>query len=373
MQSMAGTYIPMYKPVMDQEMLEAAKYSLLNERMILGESVYKFEEEFARFCGTKYAVSTNSGTSALFFSLMASGMTKGKEGVTTDMSFVASANCIFHAEGRPVLCDVKGSGNIDPSKMKKLLNGKTRAVIPVHLHGYPADMDEIVEMAESKDIPVIEDACQAHGAIYNGRMAGSMGHAGCFSFNPMKNMTVGGDGGMVTTNDQKLAEKVRELSDTGRKSCYDHEHTCIGYTGRLNSVNAAIGRVQLRYLKGWNEDRGYIADEYFKRLEGLDQIELPEEEEGKTPAYNKFVIRVKKDRDRLKDHLYKYEIYTDAHFKIPIHRQPIYKELGYGEKKYPGAEEYARTTLSLPVYPYMTNDEIGLVCDKVEEFFRTHK
>ncbi|MFH1393649.1 MAG: DegT/DnrJ/EryC1/StrS family aminotransferase [Candidatus Micrarchaeota archaeon] len=366
---MAERYIPIYKPVMSQEMLAAAQGALLNERLILGESVYKFEEEFARFCGTKYAVSTNSGTSALFFSLLATGMRRGQEAITTDMSFIASANCVFHAEGKPVLCDVQKDGNIDPSKIGKLANGKTHALIPVHLHGNPAEMDEICEIAKEKGVFVIEDACQAHGAEYGGKLVGSIGDAGCFSFNPMKNMTVGGDGGMVVTDDQELAQKVRVLADTGRKSCYDHEHTCIGYTGRLNTVNAAIGRVQLRKLREWNEDRRFVASEYFKGLGGIDGIELPEEQKGRKSAYNKFVITVKEGRDRLKDHLWGLGIATDAHFRVPIHMHPIYKELGYGKKKYPGAEEYARTTLSLPTYPFMDLNDLDFVCSSIRQFF----
>jgi len=318
--------------------------------------------------GTKYAVSTNSGTTALSFTLQASGMKNGQEGVTTDMSFIASANCVLHACGKPVLCDTTENGNIDPSKVKPLVNGKTHAIIPVHLHGYPAAMNEINEIGEEKDVLVVEDACQAHGAVYHGKKAGSLAYAGCFSFNPMKNMMVGGDGGMVTTNDKELADKIREISDTGRKTCYDCEHTSIGYTGRLNTVNAAIGRVQLRHLKEWNEDRTYIAGEYTARLKDIEGLELPKTEKGVVPAYNKYTIRLK-ERDELNRFLWDKNIVNDGIFRIPIHLHPVYKSMGYGKKKYPGAEEYARTTLSLPTFPYMDFQDVAYVCDSILEFF----
>lgn len=366
---MADRCILLSKSIVSDEMLLAAQDALLNERLILGESVYKFEEEFARYAGTKYAVSTNSGTSALFLSLLASGIGRGHEVITTDMSFIATANVALHAGAKPVLCDVNGHGNIDAPKIRKLVRKKTKAIIPVHLHGYPADMDDINALA-GRGITVIEDACQAHGAEYRGKRAGSLAEVGCFSFNPMKNMTVCGDGGMVTTNDANVAATVRELADTGRKTPYDCEHTSIGYTARLNTVNAAIGRVQLRHLDAWNEDRRWLAKEYLRMLRDIRGIELPPEEKGKLPAYNKFAIKAK-ERDGLKDFLWKRGISTDPHFSIPIHLHPAYRRLfGYKRGRFPAAEDYAATNLSLPTYPHMDAEDIAYVCDSIREFFR---
>ncbi|MEW6723252.1 MAG: DegT/DnrJ/EryC1/StrS family aminotransferase [Candidatus Micrarchaeota archaeon] len=372
--------IPLDKTIITREMIDAAADSLANEPPLFGESVSRFEEEFARFCGTDFAVSVASGTDALIFSLMAGGL-KGKRALTTPSSYVATANSAFHAGGEPVFCDIDPeTNNISPEKIEMALAKKTNkksaisALVPVHLHGYPADMGRIMELAERKKLFVVEDACQAHGAFWAGRRVGSIGHAGAFSFNPVKNMTVGGEAGMITTNDQKLAKDVRMLADAGRESIYTHEHAIVGFSSRLNSVNAAIGRVQLRLLDGWNEKRRWAASEYRRQLKQISgsAIRLPAEESAEiVPAYNKFAIRTitEKERDSLKDFLYLRGIESDSHYPIPIHLQPPYKKMGYEKGDFPIAERFADTTLSLPMYIDITAEEITVVCDAVKEFF----
>ncbi|MFH1521213.1 MAG: DegT/DnrJ/EryC1/StrS family aminotransferase [Candidatus Micrarchaeota archaeon] len=353
------------KPIMTKEMIDAAVDALQNEYPLFGESITKFEEEFARFCETDYAVSVGSGSDALMISLVALGI-KGKV-LTTPMSYVATANTSFQAGAEPVFADVKENGNIDPLEIARVLKkDKIRAIVPVHLHGYPADMNEIIELADKKEIPIIEDACQAHGARYFEKRVGSIGLVGCFSFNPVKNMSVGGTAGMVVTNDEKLAKKIRMLADAGRKDIYSHEHELIGFSSRMSSVSAAIGRVQLKYLDSWNEKRRNAAKEYIKLLKGIEWLKLPACEKNIEPVYNKFAIRTRK-REELISFLIDNGVQCDGHYKIPIHLHPPYLKIGYKKGDYPNAEKFANTTLSLPIYPEIRLEEIEEVCRKLKK------
>jgi perosamine synthetase len=353
--------IPLSKPVFSGEMKEAAVNALENEFFVMGESVYKFEEEFARYVGTEYAVSVSSGTFALASSLISLGVDQGFKVLTTPMSFIATANSVIHAGGIPVFSDIENdTGNIDPTLIKNNIKD-IKGIIPVHLYGNPCDMDKIMEFKE-EELFVIEDACQAHGAVYKGIKVGGIGDVGCFSFYSVKNMTVGGDGGIVTTNNEEIAEEVRILRDCGRISKY--EHCMIGYTARLNTVNAAIGRVQLRYLDEWNEKRRYVARIYRENL--------PEEvllSENGNSVYHIFAMRSKR-RDEIIQHLKEYSIETGVHYPIPIHLQPIYKKLfGYKEGDYPISEQFSREVVSLPIFSEITEDEVKFVCEKVWEVF----
>lgn len=353
--------IPLSKPVFTDEMKCAAVDALQNEFFVLGESVHKFEEEFAKYIGTKYAVSTNSGSSALSLSLIALGIKNRDRVLTTPMSFVATANSILHAGGVPCFSDIEmDSGNIDAGNINVPKDAK--GIMPVHLYGNPCDIEKIMELKE-RGLAVIEDACQAHGAEYKGKKAGSFGDVGCFSFYSTKNMTVCGDGGMVATGDEEIAEKLKRLRDCGRISKY--EHTMIGYTARLNTVNAAIGRVQLRHLDEWNNKRRSIAEVYRKNL----PKELLLKENGKS-VYHIFAIR-SKNRDAILGHLDKNGIGTGVHYPIPIHLQPIYRQMfGYKEGAYPRAEEFAKEILSLPMFPGMARDDAKFVCEKIQETLR---
>jgi perosamine synthetase len=361
--------IPLVKPVFDEEMEKAAFSAFWNERFVLGESVYKFEEEFAKYCSVDYGVSTNSGTDALQIALTAVGVTPGHMVITSPASFIASSNVILHVGATPIFADIDlETYTVDPPKIRQVIGRKTKAVIPVHLYGYPADMDSINEMADKHRLCVVEDACQAHGAFYMGRKVGSLGEVACFSFYPSKNMTVAGDGGMLVTNDETVANKAAKLRDCGRKSKYVHD--LVGYTARLNTVNAAVGRVQLKHLDEWNEKRRVNARIYDRLLSDIDDLILPPKGDGETrPVYHLYVTRTRY-RDSLKVWLESNGIECGIHYTLPIHLQPIYKKMyGFKEGMYPRSEELCKTCLSIPMYPGLTVREINFVSQKIHEFF----
>ncbi len=358
--------IPLMQPSIDAEMLEAALQALQNEKFVLGESVHKFEEEFARFCGTRYAISTGSGTAALQIALQAMNISVEDEVLTTPFSFFATSNAVIHAGAKPTFADVGTTGfNLDPSKAKESLSPKTKAIIPVHLYGHPCNMDEFSDIAEDKGLRLIEDACQAHGAEYQGKRVGSFGDAGCFSFYPSKNMTVGGDGGMIVTNDEDVAKAAASLRDCGRESKYTMSR--IGYTSRLNTVNAAIGRVQLRNLPKWTEARRNVAGMYRRALRGIDQITLSPEDNGTMSVYHLFVIR-SSNREGIIHALKQGGVETGIHYPVPIHLQPPYRSMyGYQEGSFPVSERLAEEVLSLPLYPGLTEDDVAYISGLVRE------
>ena len=274
-------------------------------------------------------------------------------------------------KGLPLFSDITSETyNIDPLKLEKTISSKTKAVIPVHLYGYPADMNLINDLADKHEFVVIEDDCQAHGASYHGKKTGSISLAGCFSFYSSKNMTVGGDGGMITTNDEKIAAAAAKLRDCGRKSQYVHD--VIGFTSRLNSVNAAIGRVQLKRLDAWNKLRREAAQMYDSYLEGVGDLVLPPSRSSTVePVYHLYVVRTKY-RDELKTWLESQGIGCGVHYALPIHLQPVYRQMfGYNEGAYPNAEELSKTCLSLPIFPEITNDEILYINQNVRKFFES--
>ena len=355
------------RPIIDEEMLEAGLSALRNERLVMGESVHKFEEEFARYCGTRYAISTGSGTSALQIALQSIGVKNDDEVLTTPFSFFATSNAIIHAGAQPRFADVETSGfNLDPEKTSEKITSKTRIIEPVHIYGEPARMDEFLDLAEDRDIGIVEDACQAHGAEYAGRKVGSLGTAGCFSFYSSKNMTVGGDGGMITTNNEEVADAARSFRDCGRASRY--EMSRVGFTSRLNTVNAAIGRVQLRRLDKWNSRRRGLANLYRRELGGVSGVTLPPAEGAKeTPVYHLFVIR-SQHRDRIMKHLEENGIESAIHYPIPIHLQAHYRhEYGFSEGSFPVSERLAQEVVSLPMHPMLTEQEVHQVSEIVRE------
>jgi perosamine synthetase len=355
-------------PVIDQEMKDAALASLSEERLVLGESVFRFEEEFARYCGCDYAVSVQSGSAALQLSLVASSLKRNFRCATASASFVSTANCIVHAGGLPTFVDIDAVSNcIDPVQLSRVA-GRCSAVIPVHLYGYPADMTRINELAAKENLCVVEDACQAHGASIDGRKVGSWGDFGCFSFYPSKNMTVAGDGGMITTNDNEAAKKLRKLRDCGRKSKYVHD--LIGFSFRLNNVNAAIGRIQLRRLDSWNAIRRKLASHYDKRLRNLPGIALPPLGNGSIqPSHHLYVIRTKA-RNRLKRWLEDSGIECGIHYPLPIHLQPAYRSNPrIRRRSLPNTERLCRTCLSLPMHQSLTSQEVDYITDRVRAFF----
>jgi perosamine synthetase len=366
-QAKHGFRIPLMRPIVDEEMLQAATHSLQNEKLVMGESVFKFEEEFARYCGSRYAVSTGSGTAALQIALQSMQIGHNDEVLTTPFSFFATSNAVIHAGAEPRFADVEDNGfNLDPAKVEAKLTPKTRAIIPVHLYGQPSRMDEFWDLAEDKGISLVEDACQAHGAEYHGRRVGSLGDTACFSFYTSKNMTVCGDGGMIVTDDAEVADAARSFRDCGRASKYTMSR--VGYTSRLNTVNAAIGRVQLRKLDGWNRTRRRIADMYRRALEGAPGITLPPAETPReTPVYHLFVVRSTR-RDQLAGHLEENGVEPAIHYPVPIHLQAPYRaKYGYSEGTFPMAERLAGQVLSLPIHPGITEEEVGTVSKLVRD------
>ena len=361
--------IHLASPIIDAEMKAAALAALENEMMVMGESVFKFEEEFAKYCGTKYAVSTASGTAALSITFQALNVGHGNEVITTPFSFIATANSIVHAGADPVFADVEDSGmNLSPRKTRVKIGSKTRALMPVHLYGHPSRIDEFHDLAAESGLSLIEDACQAHGAEFRGRKVGSIGDAGCFSFYPAKNMTVGGDGGIITTNDEELADVARSIRDCGRDKNSKYYHGRIGFTSRLNTVNAAIGRIQLKRLEAWNEARRRISEQYRKELENVRDIILPPLEASFEKAvYHLFVIRTK-FRDQVKKRLADNGIETGIHYPRPIHLQAPYREkYGYAEGAFPLSESLSNEVLSLPMYPTLAQDEVVRVCEALKK------
>ncbi len=347
--------IPFFVQEFTDEMENAAIDALRNESFVGGESVVKFEEEFARYTGTKYAVSVNSGNSALQISLMSLGISKNSKVITPTNSFIASANCIRMTNAQPILTDIKlTDGSIDVSNVKD----KADAIIPVHIYGNPCDYDSVRALAEQQKIPIVEDACQAHGAIYKEKKVGSLSDVGCFSFYPTKNMTVGGDGGMTTTNNEEIAEKIRSIRDNGRKS--KNEFDKLGFTMRLNTINAAIGRVQLKHLDEKNSRRREITDIYKKKL--VQDCILPENLDGKS-VFHQIVIKHEK-RNEIRQELSKNEIGSAIYYEKPIHMQEIYHEYGL---TLPNSEKFSREIMSLPSYPLLTNEQVEVIAECVNK------
>ena len=347
--------IPFFVQEFTDEMETAAVATLRNESFVGGESVSKFEEEFATYVDTKYAVSVNSGNSALQMSLMALGISNDSKIVTPSNSFIASANCIKMVNAHPVLSDIDPKdGSIDIQNINEDVDG----IIPVHIYGNPCNFDSVKAFAEEQKIPIVEDACQAHGATYKNKKVGSLSDVGCFSFYPTKNMTVGGDGGMVTTNNEEIAKKIISIRDNGRKT--KNEFDKLGFTMRLNTVNASIGRVQLRHLDGKNARRQEIVSIYKKNL--IEDCILPENEHGKS-VYHQIVIRHKK-RDEIRKVLMDNDIGSAIYYQTPIHLQPLYQEYGY---KLPNSEKFAKEVLSLPSYPSLSDDEILVISECVNK------
>ncbi len=347
--------IPFFIQDFTQEMEDAALDSLRNESFVGGESVLKFEEEFARYIGTKYAVSVNSGNSALQISLMPLGISNKSKVATPTNSFIASANCIRMINAKPILTDIySNDGSMDVTNVNKSVN----AIIPVHIYGNPCNFNLVKEFAEEQKIPIIEDACQAHGALYKDKKVGSISDVGCFSFYPTKNMTVGGDGGMATTNNEEIALKIKSIRDNGRKT--KNEFDKLGFTMRLNTVNAAIGRIQLKHLDEKNSRRREIVTLYKKNL-SHDCI-LPENVNGKS-VYHQIVLKSEK-RDDIRKELRENEIGSAIYYEKPIHMQPIYEEYGYD---LPNSEKFSKQIMSLPSYPSLTNEQIKVISECVNK------
>ncbi len=336
-----------------------------NTSFILGAEVEAFEREFAAFCGTKYAVGLNSGTSALHLAFLACGLGPGDEVITTPYTFIGTTEMLPKIGARPVFVDIDPQTyNIDPAKIKEAITERTKAILPVHLYGQPAEMDPILEIAERHGLIVIEDAAQAHGAEYNGQRAGSMGRVAIFSFYPSKNLGAYGDAGALVTNEKEIADRARMRRDHGRQEKY--EHLMEGFNYRLDALQAAILRAKLAYLERWNEARRRNAEVYRELLADSDLI-LPSESEHVKSVYHLFVVR-SRARDALGEYLKGEGIATGIHYPIPLHLQPAYRDLGYRKGDFPVAEECASQVLSLPMYPELSLQQMERVAKTIREF-----
>ena len=364
-----------YKAI-EEEILSATKKVYEKGRFILGEEVSAFEEEFSRYCGIRFGVGVNSGTDALQLALKAAEIGEGDEVITVANSFIATALAISQTGAKPLFTDIDPETyTMDPNALEHFLRHrkkkgkgqKIKAILPVHLYGHPAEMDAMMDIANRYHLAVIEDACQAHGAEYQGRKVGSFGLLSCFSFYPTKNLGGYGDGGMVVTNDKKLFEKLKLLRCYGEKRKY--EHVLKGGNNRLDEIQAAILRVKLKYLDRWNEERRKRVLIYKRMLERTEVI-CPIEKEQAKYVYHLFVIRSKK-RNALQAFLKEKGIQTLIHYPIPIHLQKAFRELGYRRGDLPLTEQYSREVLSLPFFPEITESEMEEVATQIKLFTRT--
>lgn len=335
-----------------------------NGQFILGPEVAAFEEAFARYVGAPGAVGVASGTAALHLALLAGKVGPGDEVITTPHTFIATAEAISHTGARPVFADIDPvSFTLDPQAVEDALTPRTRAIIPVHLYGHPADLAPLDDIATRRGLWLIEDAAQAHGATYRDRPCGSIGHLAAFSFYPGKNLGAFGDAGAVTGRDTDLMSRVRKLRDHGRTTKYEHDE--VGFGERLDGLQAAVLAVKLERLAAWNDARRRIARRYSEGLAGL-PLELPVEQPWARHVYHLYVVRARQ-RDDLINALEAAGVRTGIHYPVPLHRQPAYRELEAGP--FPEAERAAAEVMSLPIYPQLADEQVDYVIEQVKRFY----
>jgi len=367
-----------------KEIDKAIKRVLEGNQFIGGDEVKEFEKEIAKFCGVKYALSMNSGTDALFLSLKALGIGFGDEVLTTPFTFISTAEVIANCNAKPVFVDIDPKTfNINPSKIEEYLKAKSyklkaKAIIPVHLFGQMADMDKIIIIAKKYKLYIVEDAAQAIGAtqkfkIQNSkfkiRSAGTVGDLGCFSFFPSKNLGAYGDGGMVVTNNEKLAEKIRLLKNHGSSPKEKYLNLILGANSRLDTIQAAILLVKLKYLEKWSKVRAKKAALYTYQLSKFKELITPSIASGHTHIFHQYTIRVKKNlRDKLSKYLLSQGIPTMIYYPIPLHLQPAFKYLGYKKGDFPEAEKASEEVISLPIYPELSKKDQDYIIQKLKEF-----
>ena len=354
-----------YSSIKDE--INAALQEVLNSTAFAGGPfVEKFEKEFAAFCQSAFAVGVGSGTDALWIALLCLGIGQGDEVITTPNTFIATAEAITFCGAKPVFVDIdEQTYNMNPDLLKGVITTKTKAIIPVHLFGQPADMDPIIKIAQEHGLFVIEDACQAHGAEYKGRRAGSIGHAGCFSFYPGKNLGAYGEAGAVVTNSAELAEKIKRFRDHGQAKKYFH--SMIGWNARMDGFQGAVLSVKLKHLPAWNEARRKNAKLYNELLADLDKVKTPVEADYAKHVYHIYAIRTK-NRDVLMRALAEKNISCGIHYPILLHLQDAYRSLGYTQGSFPIAEKCAAEFLSLPMFPELTNEQITQVVNAIIDF-----
>ncbi len=354
-----------------EELTPALQSVLESTAFAGGPFVAAFEKEFASYCGCEQALGVSSGTSALWLALVGLGVGAGDEVITTPNTFIATAEAISFCGATPVFVDVDPQTcTMDPDLLEPAITPQTKAIIPVHLYGQPADMDPILAVARRHGLIVIEDACQAHGAEYKGRKAGSLGDAGCFSFYPGKNLGAYGEAGAVVTNDAELAQKIRMLRDHGQSEKY--RHAVIGWNDRMDGLQGAVLSVKLKHLDEWNDARRERAGFYDELLEDLPHIVLPHEAPYTRHIYHIFAIHVP-HRDKLLAILNAQGIGCAIHYPVPIHLQKAYEFLGYRKGSFPVAEKSAQEVLSLPMYAEMTIGQLEMVADALASLLRAQE
>lgn len=347
-----------------EEILPALERVCANASFILGEEVRGFEKEFAAYCGVKYCVALNSGTSALHLALAAVGVGPGDEVMTTPNTFAATVEAISYLGARPVFVDIDpGTANLDPQRLKPALSSRTKAILPVHLYGRPADMDPILEFAAQHGLAVVEDACQAHGARYRGKRVGSLGRAAAFSFYPTKNLGAYGEGGALTTQDEPIAALARNLRDHGQTRRYQHER--VGYNYRLEGFQGAVLRVKLKRLDAWNARRKAIAGLYQRSLAGA-RVEMLRDDPQIESVYHLFAVYVD-NRDAVRAALQARGVETAIHYAQPLHLQAAYAELGYTRESFPHAERACERVLNLPLFPELSDEQVKYAAEALAD------
>jgi len=333
---------------------------------ILGPNVMELERRVAEYHDVPYAIGLASGTDALHLALKAAGVGEGDEVITTPFTFFATAEAIVYCGAKPVFADIDPvTLNIDAAKIEPLITSRTKAIVPVHIFGHPADMDEIMEIAGRRGLAVIEDCAQSFGASYKGKRAGAIGVAGCYSFYPSKNFSCYGDGGMIVTGDAAMNERIRRLRNHGSSKTYHHEE--VGYNSRLDEIQAAVLNVKLRRIDRYNDNRRAVAARYGERLAGL-PLALPVEKDGCRHVYHQYTMRTAR-RNELAAHLHGAGVSAVVYYPVPLHLQKALAGLGYAEGSLPEAERASREVLSIPMYPELPQPDVDFICDAIKAFF----
>jgi dTDP-4-amino-4,6-dideoxygalactose transaminase len=346
-----------------QEFLDAIADVIDQSAFAGGPFVAAFEEDFARYCGVQHAVGVGNGTDALWLVLLALGVGPGDEVITVPMTFMATAEAISFCGARPVFVDIdERTCTMDPAQLERAITPRTKAIIPVHLYGQMADMNAILDLARRRNIPVLEDACQAHGASFQGRAAGAMGIAGAFSFYPGKNLGAFGEAGAVTTNDGALAGKVKVLREHGQPKKYYHSH--IGWNARMDGIQGAVLRIKLKYLEEATERRRAHAARYRELLSDCPELVLPQEAPGRRHVYHLYPVQCER-RDEVISEMTKRGIGCAIHYPIPVHLQEAYQSLGWRDGSFPVAERVARRLISLPMFPELTREQVDRVAGEL--------
>jgi len=358
-----------YNSIRD-EIATALQQVLDNTAFAGGPFVKKFEEEFASFCTCEFAIGVGSGTTALWMALSSLGIGQGDEVITTPNTFIATAEAISFCSAKPVFVDIdECTYNMNPDLLESVITPKTKAIIPVHLYGQMADMDSIMQIARAHQLFVIEDACQAHGAEYKGRRAGSIGDVGCFSFYPGKNLGAYGEAGAIVTNNAELAEKMRMFRDHGQARKY--YHSMIGWNARMDGFQGAVLSVKLKHLPSWNDARRKNAQLYDELLANVDSVITPTEADYAKHVYHIYAMCTK-NRDSVISALAEKDIFCGIHYPVPIHLQEAYKFLGYRTGSFPVAEKCADELVSLPMFPELGREHIEAVVEEINRFVVTH-